>query len=878
MSNLPIYWLLPGLLWAVEPGEFFETKVRPVLAKNCYSCHREAALGGLRLDSREAVLKGGKSGAALVVGKPDESLLMKAVRQADERVKKMPPSGKLTDSEIADFEAWVKAGAVWPASAIVQKTGKGITAEQRAFWSFQPVRTPTVPAGVNAIDYLVRARLEKEGLKQGPPADKRTLIRRVAIDLTGLPPTPEEVDAFLADSSAEAYSKLIDRLLASPRYGERWARVWLDVARYSDDKLNSTQEEPYENSFRYRNWVIEALNRDMPYSEFVKAQIAGDQTGHPAALGFYALSPEMQDDRVDATTRGFLGLTVACAQCHDHKFDPIPTRDFYSLQGVFSNTALGEKELGPKESVVAWKSLENNVKAMNEEVSRFYARQTEMIGEMEAAKTARYLMAARGLGPKDGLDEEVLKRWVSYQAAPRKDHAYLAKWSALFGDPLAGGRGAVAPDPALAERAQKAATEFQELVLSVNREQREIETRNDFKKGGKTANPDLAQLELESIEYSKYVLWRSLFERSIRDSAGFFASTEGVYFFGKGKVDRFLPAAWQEHAKDLERRLAEAKKALPAKYPYLQVISDKAKIADINVAVRGDRNQKGELAPRGFPQILSKEQKVFTKGSGRLELAEAIVDPANPLTARVIVNRVWQQHFGRGIVTTPSNFGQLGERPTHPELLDWLADRFVKQGWSFKQLHRDILLSGTYQLASAGADKQPELAANQAKDPDNTLLWRSPRRRLDVESMRDAMLSVSGELDLVPGELAVKLDVPAFKKRTVYGFVGRRKLDTMLALFDFPNPLATSEARMPTNVPPQRLFLMNSPFVAERAERLAARPEGSVEDRVTWLYRQLFGRTPEARELSMAREFLAASDWTSYARALLGSNEFLFVN
>ncbi|MBY0505808.1 MAG: PSD1 and planctomycete cytochrome C domain-containing protein [Bryobacteraceae bacterium] len=850
------FLLFPALLTAAEPGDFFETRIRPVLAKNCYACHREAALGGLRLDSREAMLTGGKSGASIRLERPEESLLLKAVRQADDHVKKMPPSGKLSDAEIADLATWIGQGAIWPASALVAaKAGKGITPEARAFWSFQPVRAPDVPAGVNAIDYLVQTRLAKDGLKQAPRADRRTLIRRASVDLTGLPPAPEEVDAFLADSSPDAYAKLLDRLLASPRYGERWGRVWLDVARYSDDLLNSTKEEPYQNSFRYRNWVIEALNQDLPYNDFVKAQIAGDQTGHPAALGFYALSPEMQDDRVDATTRGFLGLTVACAQCHDHKFDPIPTRDFYSLQGVFANTRLAEKELAPKETVAQWKALEKNVKSMEEEVARFYERQTELIGEIEAAKTARYLLAARGLGPKDGLDEEILKRWTAYQAQPRKDHAYLDAWQR---------------DPS-----PQTAHDFQEVVLAVNREQREIETRNDYKKGGKTANPDLAQLVLESIEYSKYVLWRSLFERSIRDSAGFFASTEGVYYFGKGKVDRFLPPAFRDYAKDLERRLAEAKKALPAKYPFLQVIEDKDKVQDIKVSVRGDRNNLGELAPRGFPQILSEKQKLFTKGSGRLELGEAIADPANPLTARVIVNRVWQQHFGRGIVATPSNFGQLGERPTHPELLDWLADRFVKQGWSLKQLHRDIMSSETYQLASAGT---ANMTANLAKDPDNVLLWRSPRRRLDAESMRDAMLFVSGELDLAPGGLAVKLDDEGFKKRTVYGFVGRRKLDTMLALFDFPNPLATSEARMPTNVPPQRLFLMNSPFVEARAKSLAARAEGPLEARVTRLYRLLYGRQPEDREVSLAREFLASGDWTSYARALLGSNEFLFVN
>ena len=467
MKTSKILMLLPAMLIAAEPGEFFETKVRPVLAKNCYSCHREAALGGLRLDSREAVLTGGKSGAALVVGRPEESLLLRAVRQADERVKKMPPSGKLSEAEIADLSAWIQQGAVWPASAvsqkpISQKTGKGITTEQRGFWSFQPVRAPEIPAGANAIDHLVRARLERDGLKQGAKADRRTLIRRASMDLTGLPPTPEEVDAFIGDPESGAYAKLLDRLLASPRYGERWGRVWLDVARYSDDKLNSTKEEPYEESYRYRNWVIEALNQDMPYSDFVKAQIAGDQTGHPAALGFYALSPEMQDDRVDATTRGFLALTVACAQCHDHKFDPIPTRDFYSLQGIFNNTKLAEKELAPAATVAEWKSREKYLKAMEEEVTRFYSRQTEMIAEIEAGKTARYLMAARGLGPKDGLDEEILKRWTEYQSKPRKDHAYLDKFG-LARYPLPDGRGSVGAP----EEFQKAATEFQELVLAV---------------------------------------------------------------------------------------------------------------------------------------------------------------------------------------------------------------------------------------------------------------------------------------------------------------------------------------------------------------------------------------------------------------------------
>ena len=338
-------WLLglvATLCHAADTDEFFETRVRPVLAKNCYACHTDSRMGGLRLDSGEAVRKGGKSGSPVIPGKPDESLLIQVIRQTGDR--KMPPGGKLKDEEIAAIAQWIKAGAAWPANGPVETKASGteytIKPEQRSFWSFQPIRKPAVPA-IGAIDYLIDARLDAQKLQRARPADRRILIRRATLDLTGLPPTPEEVDAFVADRAPDAFAKVVDRLLASPRYGERWGRYWLDVARYSDDKLNSTEDEPHPNAFRYRDWVIRAFNRDMPYNLFVKAQIAGDllksddPLEYQPGLGFYALSPEMQDDRVDATSRGFLGLTVACAQCHNHKFDPIPQKDFYSLQGIF---------------------------------------------------------------------------------------------------------------------------------------------------------------------------------------------------------------------------------------------------------------------------------------------------------------------------------------------------------------------------------------------------------------------------------------------------------------------------------------------------------------------------------------------------------------
>ncbi|HEY3836150.1 MAG TPA: DUF1549 domain-containing protein, partial [Bryobacteraceae bacterium] len=365
---------------ASEPADFFETRVRPVLAKNCYACHTDAKMGGLQLDTREHALKGGKSGPVIIPGDPAKSRLALAISYTDAKLK-MPPSGKLPDSDVEALNTWIKEGAVWPAGAKVLPTQYTITKEQRAYWAFQPVADPAAPAVKNAkwaqtdIDRFILARLEAKNLKPAAAADRRTLIRRAYFDLVGLPPTPDEVNAFVADRSPDAFAKVVDRLLASPQYGERWGRYWLDIARYSDDKLNPTQEEPYPNAFRYRDWVIQAINQDMPYDKFVMAQIAGDKMSDPekyqAGLGFYALSPEFQDDRVDATSRGFLALTVACATCHDHKYDPIPTKDYYSILGVFNNTHLDETPVAPKETVDAWKAQKKKVDAKEKELKDF---------------------------------------------------------------------------------------------------------------------------------------------------------------------------------------------------------------------------------------------------------------------------------------------------------------------------------------------------------------------------------------------------------------------------------------------------------------------------------------------------------------------------
>ncbi|MBX5495847.1 MAG: PSD1 domain-containing protein [Bryobacteraceae bacterium] len=882
--RLTLSALALGSLFGAHPAneeqrEHFEMKVRPLLASECYACHRQSAMGGLRLDSKKGLLEGGKHGPAIVPGKAEESLLIQAVTHSHDRLK-MPPQRKLKPEQIDILKAWIKDGAYWPEddapqTESAQSSEYVISPEQRAFWSFQPIKKTEPPQVKDAswprgpIDRFILARLEQEGLRPVKPADKRTLIRRATLDLIGLPPTPEEVDAFLADNSPDAFAKVVDRLLASPHYGERWARYWLDLARYSDDSLNSTKDEPYPNSFRYRNWVIRAFNEDMPYNLFVKAQIAGDMMAsndpnqYAAGLGFYALSPEMQDERVDATTRGFLGLTVACAQCHDHKYDPIPTKDYYSLQGIFSSTQLDELPLAPAHVVDAWKAQEEKVKRKETQIQRFYDIQRQQIAEILASQTAAFMLAARGLRDGAGLDAETLSRWKNYLASPDKEHPFLKKWFDL------------AARGASEKEFEREAYEFQQLVLDVLEEKREVDEKNKITLGLNPQRNDIANASLVSLSRDKFNLWRDLFEKSSRDSAGFFQTPDGIYYYHKGTIERFLQGEWKTYLEAQQAELEQLKKALPEKYPFLQIIRDKEKPADVKVQIRGDRNNLGEVAPRRFLAILSPpERKRYTKGSGRLELAEDIVDPRNPLTARVMVNRIWQYHFGRPIVGTPSNFGQLGERPTHPELLDYLAARFIENNWSIKAMHREIMLSAVYQLSAANDE------TNMAKDPGNLLLWRANRRRLDVEALRDSMMFVSGTLDLTPGEKAEPLD-ETNTKRTIYGFVSRRKLDPTLALFDFPNPNSTSEGRLTTNVPLQRLFLMNSPFVERQAQALAARLEagsGSTEDRIRNAYRLVFGRQPEPEELRLGQDFLAKAKWLMYARALLTSNEFLFVD
>ncbi len=725
----------PSESQTVAATEFFEKKIRPVLVERCYGCHSEAAgavQGGLRLDSREGLRSGGDSGAGVVPGEPDKSLLLSAIRYDGFE---MPPDGRLSDQVIADFEAWIRSGAADPRDAPPAANPTGQTspppaaidlAAAREFWSFQPPQRHPLPTvqridwPQTQIDRFLLAGIEAAELEPSPPASRRELIRRVSFDLTGLPPTPEEVEAFVEDPADDAYRLLVDRLLASPHYGERMARMWLDLARYAEDQAHIVGNDRslcYPNAYLYRDWLIQAFNADLPYDEFIKQQLAADliepnSDEHWPALGFLGLGPKYYgrgrlavqadewEDRVDVVSRGLLGLTVACARCHHHKFDPIATEDYYALAGIFASTE-------------------------------------------------------------------------------------------MFNRPLDA--------------------------------QHEVNERGQAK-----------------------------------------APEEAMHIVREGKLQN-LP-----------------------------------------VYIRGNVENVGPEVPRRFLQVLADEPgAVFSDGSGRRQLAEAIATPQNPLTARVIVNRVWAMNFGRPLVATPSNFGMLGAAPTHPQLLDDLAVRFIDSGWSLKWLQRELVLSAAYQQSSRATVGQMRV------DTENRWLSRMNRRRLSIEAYRDAVLAAAGQLDQTLGGSSINPADPEVSRRTLYSEISRLELNSMLAMFDYPDPNLHSDSRVQTTTPLQKLFVLNSPFMTQQAGRLAARllpespvaaecePELAAESaqdgtesqtdaaRVKRAYQLVLGREPTPEELRFALEFLDSAElqplelqqrWQQYALALLASNELLFLD
>lgn len=734
-----------------SPADQFEMTVRPILANNCYSCHGpQTQSGGLRFDQKASLFGHTASGKTVVSpDHPEASALIAAVQYGG--AVKMPPTGKLPQKAIDTLVAWVRAGAPYPA-----ETKRSAPAAWQRHWAFLPVRKPAIPRVRSAawvrtpIDAFVLACLEAHHLTPAAPADRRTLIRRVTYDLTGLPPTPAEVDAFARDRQPHAYRRLVDRLLASPHYGERWGRYWLDIARYADTKgYVFNEDRVYHWAYTYRDWVIHAFNADMPYNQFLIDQIAADEIPNApradlAALGFVTLGrrfleqqPDIIDDRIDVLCRGTMALTVECARCHDHKFDPIPTADYYSLYAVFASSQ------EPKEEPI----IDTPAKA--------------------------------------------------------------AAWQAFQAD--------------LAVR-QKAIDAYQ------------------------TAN----KVELAAKQ----------------------------------------PAA-EARLQTLQAAVKQCQAGAPPEPARAMALEDAPHPVDGHIFIRGNPNRPGDAVSRRFLALLSgPDRQPFQHGSGRLELAQDIASPTNPLTARVLVNRVWLHHFGQAIVPTTSDFGMRSDPPSNPKLLDYLAWRFVHDGWSIKKLQRLILLSSVYRESSEDVPK------DRARDPENRLCWRMNRQRLDFEAMRDSLLAAGGDLDLTMGGPSVDLEATPFTtRRTVYGYVDRQNLPALFRTFDYATPDATSSERHVTTVPQQALFLMNSPFVVEQARKLAARAAAASTPaaRVQQLYRIVFQRAAAPDEVAMALRFIRQSQqdpapqltangpkplqpWEEYAQALLMTNEFMYID
>ncbi|PAW87963.1 MAG: hypothetical protein B9S33_05455 [Pedosphaera sp. Tous-C6FEB] len=874
-------------LCAATPEEgvaFFEKRVRPLLAEHCYECHGpKKAKGNLRLDSRAGWAKGGDSGPALVPGKPDDSLLIKGVRHWDKDFQ-MPPDTRLAPALVADLIEWVKLGAPDPrtnapalATAASAKPAYGISVEEgRKHWAYQPLKTSPLPKlkdkswPRNEVDHFTLARMEKAGVTPAPNADPRTLIRRLTFDLTGLPPSPEEVEAFVRDfslphspafspahgagekvskreSESRAIAAAVDRLLASPHYGERWGRHWLDVVRYADTCGNAS-DYPVPQAYKYRNYVIKAFNEDKPFDRFIREQLAGDllnsklETPNPelvVAPGYLAIARHFGggggekhltiEDAIENTGRAFLGLSLSCARCHDHKFDPLPQADYYALYGIFSSTTFphpGSEGMNRPKDLVA-------------------------------------------LGPKAEI-EATTKIWKEQLAA-------------------------LDADVKKAEAAKAAADKL----------------------------TDAAEKKAKSDEATKAIA-----------------------------------AAKAKHK--------QASETVPYELAY--AVADHGKPANARLHVRGDPKRLGEEVPRRFIQVLGGQPLPKDCGnSGRLDLANWIADPANPLTARVFVNRLWQHHFGRGLVATPNDFGTRGQAPTHPELLDFLAQKFIASGWSVKAMHRLILTSRTWQLASGPALEGPPMpppgfglrqssaaldggnasekrqstaavqdavapaarpagsgffglfsksksspaelfAKNSTKDPNNSLWWRADRRRLDAESIRDALLHVSGDLDATVGGAHPFPPVHTWgftqhnqffahydnRQRTVYQMQQRLRKHPFLALFDGADPNSSTAVREPSTTPLQSLFMMNDKFAHEQATKFAARVqqgEPAEARQVERAFLALYARPPQPDELALATDYLANvraklaakklpadQAWPSLARALLGANEFLYLD
>ena len=756
-------------------------------------------------------------------------------------------------------------------------------------WAYQPVTRTSVPSVGNfswpsgAMDHFILAKLRENGMRPARRANRRILIRRVTLDLTGLPPTSGEVDRFVADDSPGAYRRVVERLLASPRFGERWGRHWLDLARYADTKgyLAGNQARLFTHSYTYRDYVIDAFNADLPYDRFIIQQVAADKLDlgtdkRPlAAMGFLTLGRrflnnphDIIDDRIDVVSRGFMGLTVGCARCHEHKYDPIPMADYYSLYGVFASS----HEPGDKPFIseaidpIQRAAFERERRRREDNLNNYQREQYARIREQVKQQTGDYIWAAHRsakvpaakldeLARKAKLDPDLTRRWMRHLTKRREsDDPVFATWFVL---------------------AKLDAKSFGE----------QVRTALDGESLDK-AHPAVraALQDADSLEAVAKALGQLLYEAGedqpkLREVV--YSDTSPAKL-SDGDVMRVMEVKGREGIRSRRRKFDELEGEHPGAPNRAMVLLDNAQPHNPRIFLRGNPGSKGDAVPRRFLAVLSgKERRPFEGGSGRLEMARAIADPQNPLTTRVMVNRVWQRLFGSGLVKTPSDFGVRAEPPSHPKLLDFLTAGFIEKGWSIKALIRGIVTSSTYRQ---GETLQPEFAE---RDPGNRLLWQMNRKRLDFEAMRDSVLSVSGSLSLQQGGRSVRIDdKPDANRRTVYAFVNRQNLPNLFRTFDFAGPDTTCPQRFTTTVPQQALYLLNSPFIEAQAKRLAKREEVQAvadDSRIRVLYRLAYQREPSAGELVLASQFVdnfvpSAVAWERLGQALLVSNEMMFVD
>ena len=933
---------------AQDPGlDFFEKRIRPLLVEHCYSCHSEQSKknrGGLLLDSKSALLKGGDTGPALVPGKPAESLLVKAVHYQDPDLR-MPPKGKLPAQAVADLAKWVKMGAPDPRTGAGPKVAEGSVLDKaRTFWAFQPPKKSPLPQVKNAawpkgaIDTFLLHKLEEKGLKPSPEADRVTLLRRAYFTLIGLPPTPAQIDRFVSDTSPDAFVKVVDELLASPYFGERWGRHWLDVARYAESS-GGGRSLLFKEAYRYRDYVIDAFNADKPYDQFIREQIAGDllPAFHPEqrrmqliATAFLLLGPtnferqdkpilemDLIDEQLDTMGRAFLGMTIGCARCHDHKFDPIPHTDYYALAGIMKSTRMIIHENVSKwteqplpmpeadEKVIA--RHEATLAALKDKLQKAQAAEKKA-GKVVAGAPGKGPIAAAGL-PGIVIDDTQAKKIGSWKHSMFSGN-YIGE-GYLYDD-----RGSKKEKTLtfIPDFAKKGNYEVRLAYVPFENRATNVPVRIFHADGETTLHVN--QRKAPDVDGNFVSLGTFRFEKGsqyfvmvLTDGADGHVAVDAVQFLKEDLEPEVKVASKKPDAKESADAKPLDAKALMAEIKRLQTSGpqramamavSEGKVEDCHLCIRGNFHNRGPIVPRGFlqaamPATMDRTKLAIpAKESGRKQLADWLASPENPLSARVMVNRLWHHVMGVGLVRSVDNFGLTGELPSHPELLDHLALRFIENGWSVKKMIREIVLSQAFQMSSGDADPAT-LKLAQKVDPENRLYWRMNRRRLEAEVLRDTILLLSGDLDPAKGGSLIKANTLEReykfedKRRSVYTPVFRNKLLELYEVFDFADPNISLGKRNVSTVSTQALYMMNSPFVMEQAGRAAQKllAEPKLEDgaRIDRAYRLALGRLPTPREKQLALEFLQtapeaqrAAAWGQLHQALFATMDFRYMN